>query len=715
MNLSETALNLLKERYLMRNAEGEPIEEPEDLFRRVAKTIAAAEDGYDGNSSYWEKKFYNAMVKLNFLPGSPTLLNAGRTFNMLSSCFVLPIGDSFKSIFRTIYDTALVQRAGGGVGYDFSRLRPKGALVKSSMGKSSGPISFLHAYDAVTDTIKQGGMRKGANMAIMRVDHPDIEAFIACKRKEGTFANFNISVAITDEFMKALDEDTEFELQWPMNKIADIKGALPPKVWKRIKAKELWDKLIENSHAVGDPGIWFIDRTNAAHPIYDMPGRYQPCWIESTNPCGEQPLLPFESCNLGSINLAHFVRNDEVDYDKLRKTTTMAVRFLDNVIDCNEYPLAEIEEVSLLNRKMGLGIMGWHDMLQWMKIPYNTQQALDLAEKVMSFINDTAYQASVDLADERGPFPNIEGSKYDYIRNATRTTIAPTGSISMIANCYGGIEPYYSNYYMKRVLDGREFPMPNHTLELMVPDIDWEEIITLNGSVQEAKSVPEEMKPLFLTALEINWIWHLKHQAAFQKYTDNAVSKTINLPENATVSDIDKIYRMAWELGCKGVTVYRQGSKREQVLNIIKPTERPRKLPATSMKIETGCENMYITVSQSQNELFEVFVNSGKSGGCANAYNEAVGKLITIALRSGVKPDAIIKQLRGIRCPEKTMVGGIGVINSCPDAIGLVIQEVAASKNKFGEKGGNCPDCGEAVYFEEGCSKCTKCSWMRCG
>lgn len=706
MNLSETALNLLKKRYLLRNAEGEAIEEPKGLFRRVAKTIAEAEEGYGNNASYWEKKFYNAMTRLNFLPGSPTLLNAGRTFNMLSSCFVLPIADSMRGIFKTIYDTALVQRAGGGVGYDFSRLRPKGALVKSSMGKSSGPISFLHAYDATTDTIKQGGMRKGANMAIMRVDHPDVEEFIACKRKEGTFTNFNISVAVTNEFMFSLENDEEFALRWPRDS---------KKAWRVVKAKDIWNKLIENAYSVGDPGIWFIDRTNAAHPIFDMPSRYQPCWIESTNPCGEQPLLPFESCNLGSINLANFVSNNEIDYEGLRKITITAVRFLDNVIDCNEYPLAEIEEVSLLNRKIGLGIMGWHDMLQQMKIPYNTQQAIDLAEKVMHFINDTAFQASVDLADERGPFPNIEGSKYDYIRNATRTTIAPTGSISMIAGCYGGIEPYFNNYYIKRVLDGEEFPMPNATLELMVPDVDWEEVIALNGSVQEARCVPEDMKPLFLTALEINWIWHLKQQAAFQKHTDNAVSKTINLPESATVSDIDKIYKTAYELGCKGVTVYRQGAKREQVLNVIKPAERPRRLPATSMKIETGCANMYVTVSQLQNELFEVFVNSGKSGGCANAYNEAVSKLITIALRSGVKPDAIIKQLRGIRCPEKIMVEGVGVVNSCPDAVGIVIQEVAASKNKFGEKGGNCPDCGEAIYFEEGCSKCTKCDWMRCG
>ena len=708
MNLNAVAIDLLRDRYLIRDEEGNPTEEPIDMFKRVAKAISQAEGDYNNNAGYWEGKFLGAMIELKFMPGSPTLLNAGRKFNLLSSCFVLPIEDSMRGIFKTIWDMALVQRAGGGTGYSWNRLRPKGSIVSSSMGKSSGLISFMRAYNEATETIKQGGMRKGANMAILNVDHPDIEDFITCKRKEGIFTNFNISVAITGKFMKALEEDGDIELGWgnpPKH---------PYKVWETVKAKYIWDMIVDNAWTTGDPGIWFIDVTNDSHPVYDMPDPYKPAWIESTNPCGEQPLLPYESCNLGSINLAKFVKGGKVDFTGLKYMTGLAVRFLDDVIDCNEYPLKEIEDVTLLNRKIGLGVMGWHDMLQQLKVPYDSQQALEVAEQVMSCINDFAFQTSVDLADERGPFPNIKNSAYDYIRNATRTTIAPTGSISMIAGCNSGIEPYYNNYYMKVVLDNKQFPMKNPTLEAMVPGVNWEEILALSGSVQEAELVPEEFKPLFTTALEIDWQWHLKHQTAFQKHTDNAVSKTINLNASATRKDIDSIYRTAYRSGCKGVTVFRQGSKREQVLNVIKPAKRPRKLPGSTEVIETGCGKIFIHITKLQGDVFEVFVTGpGKGGGCAFSMNEALGRVVSMALRAGVDRKTIVKQLRGIRCPERCAVPELGIVSSCPDALGIALQE--ASVETVVDKGGNCPDCGEAVIYEEGCSKCTSCHWKRCG
>ncbi len=555
------AMEVLKARYLLRDENENIVETPSKLFERVAKVVAKVDSVFGDDAIEAERVFYEMMAKLEFLPNTPTLFNAGTGIGQLSACFVLPVGDSLDSIFSTVKNMALIEQTGGGVGFDFSRLRPRGDIVKSTKGVASGPVSFMRIFDTATEVIKAGGKRRGAMMAILRVDHPDIIEFITAKQNPALLSNFNVSVAITDEFLKALVEDREFWLVNPRNN----------ENVKQIRAREVWDIITRSAWASGDPGVVFIDEINRHNPTPQV-GR-----IESTNPCGEQPLLPYESCNLGSINLSQMVENGTVNWEKLRETVRNAVHFLDNVVDANVYPLKEIAEITRANRKIGLGVMGFADMLIMVGVPYDSEQALKLGEQIMAFIEKEAHKKSVEIAEKRGSFSNFKGSiwesKYPAFRNATVTTIAPTGTISIIAGCSSGIEPLFAVSFMRNVLNGARLFETNPLFEEAAKakgfyDAKLLEEIARSGSIQKIKGVPDEVKRLFVTALDIDSKWHIEMQAAFQKSTDNAVSKTVNLPNHAKVEDVKEIYDLAWKLKCKGVTVFRYGSKPEQVLYI---------------------------------------------------------------------------------------------------------------------------------------------------
>ena len=552
---------MLERRYLRKNRTGRVIETPEGLFRRVAKTIAAADEKYSpGTGPSREEIYYRMMSELRFLPNSPTLMNAGTSIKQYSACFVIPVGDSVKKIFGALSAMARIHQSGGGTGFSFSRLRPKDDIVKSTGEVASGPVSFMRIFDQATDVIKQGGRRRGANMGILRIDHPDIAAFVRAK-EDGAFRNFNLSVSIPDSFMRALDEDGEYSLINPRD----------GRETGRMPAREAWDLIALMAWKTGDPGVVFIDRINALNPT---PAAGV---MEATNPCGEQPLLPYESCNLGSINLSRFVVDGRIDWDNLRYAVRDSVQFLDNVIDASIYPLPEITRITRANRKIGLGVMGFADMLVMLDIPYDSDDALNLGGEVMKFISDEAVKKSSELGRERGNFPNFPGSEWEkkglkYMRNATVTTVAPTGTISIIAGTSSGIEPLFALSFVRRVLDGSELREVNRVFfdrakkegfysEAMLRELD------VKGGVSGLPGVPQKVKELFKTALEISPERHVMMQAEFQKYTDNAVSKTINLPEDATPSDVEKIYSLAYRLGCKGITVYRYGCKKEQVLS----------------------------------------------------------------------------------------------------------------------------------------------------
>jgi len=705
MELSDNAMTLLQDRYLMKDERGEVIETPEDMFKRVAKNIAQADKLYNATKKQINqtvKEFYNVMEELKFLPNSPTLFNAGRKFQQLSACFVLPVPDSMEGIFRAIYNMAMIQRSGGGTGFSFSNLRPKSDVVTSSMGQSSGPVAFLQAFDAATDTIKQGGMRRGANMGIMKVSHPDIEEFIEIKSVEGTIPNFNLSIGITDEFMQKVRSGEKFALRNPRN----------GQVANYIDAKQLLDKIALSAWKTGEPGVVFLDKINDDNPLPEL-GE-----IEATNPCGEQPLLSYESCCLGSINLSKFFKDGEVDFDELARVVHIAVHFLDNIIDMNKYPIPEIEDATIANRKIGLGVMGFADLLVKLDIPYNSTGAIHLAIKIMDFINSEAQDASCLLAQERGPFPTVEKSIYsdwdEPPRNATRTTIAPTGSLSRIAGCSSGIEPYFALAYKSYILD-KELselnPLLEDKMKKMGIKLDTAELIANRGNIQEM-DVPDDIKKVFRTAHDIPPKDHVMIQAAFQENVDNAVSKTINLPNQATVEEVLDAYMLAWEQGCKGITVYRDGSRQVQVLSSSAPKDRPEDLKGITKKMQTGCGSLYVTINAYDGKVFEIFANIGKSGGCAIANTEALCRVVSIGLRTGISIDSIVKQLRGIRCPSPSIQKR--PILSCPDAIGQALQEF--TKFKVQEKvGGNCPSCGGQIIFEEGCTKCLSCSYTRCG
>ncbi len=561
LKLSLNAVRVLERRYLLKNNQGRVVETPSGMFHRVARAVASADKLYNerANVEKSEEDFYRLMASLEFLPNSPTLMNAGTDIGQLSACFVLPVGDSIDEIFEALKFMAIIHKSGGGTGFSFSSLRPKGDLVKSTMGVASGPVSFMQIFNAATDVIKQGGRRRGANMGIMRVDHPDIIEFITSKEKEGALANFNISVAVTDEFMEAVKKDEEYNLINPRT----------GKPEKKLRAKDVFDLIVTTAWRTGDPGIVFLDEINRHNPTPDV-GK-----IESTNPCGEVPLLPYESCNLGSINLSRMVVDGEVDWDRLKETVRTAVHFLDNVIDVNNYPLPQIEKSTKANRKIGLGVMGFAEMLLELNIPYDSEEAVALAEKVMKFISDEARKMSVEIAEKRGSFPNFKGSiwrkkGYKAMRNATSTSIAPTGSISIIGGTTSGIEPLFAVSFVRNVMGTQLFEV-NPLFEKAARErgfysTELMQRVAKNGSPRGIKEIPVDIQRVFVTALDIAPEWHVKMQAAFQKHTDNAVAKTVNLPHEASLEDVRKIFLLAHDLKCKGVTVYRYGSKSEQVL-----------------------------------------------------------------------------------------------------------------------------------------------------
>jgi ribonucleoside-diphosphate reductase alpha chain len=574
MNLSENALKVLKARYLLKDEKGKVIETPEGMFRRVARTIAAAEIQYGGNAAEWEEKFYKLMTSLKFLPNSPMLMNAGKEIGQLAACFVLPLDDSMHSIFDTLKNAALILQSGGGTGFSFTHLRPKSDVVHSTGGIASGPVSFMKIYNTATDVIKQGGARRGANMGILRIDHPDILDFIRIKRTEGELTNFNISVSVTDAFMDALKNEGEYELVNPRSKV----------VVGKIKAHDVFKEIVESAWETGDPGLVFIDRINRDNPTPNIGS------IESTNPCGEQPLLPYEACVLGSLNLSKYIappspypaeggikgmRSTGIDYKSLAEDIKTAVRFLDNSIDANKYPLPAIEAMHKGNRKIGLGVMGWADVLILLGLPYNHKKAFELGEMIMKFMRDEARNASAELARERGVFPNFKGSVYDApdmpcVRNATTTTIAPTGTLSMVADCSSGIEPLFALAYKKLVLDTEFFEINGYFFDIARERGFYSEALrdqVINrGSLHGIKEIPNDVRKLFKTAHEIPFENHIEMQACFQKFTDNAVSKTINMPHKAKREDVERAFMLAYDKGCKGITVFRYGIKKRGTL-----------------------------------------------------------------------------------------------------------------------------------------------------
>jgi ribonucleoside-diphosphate reductase alpha chain len=583
--LTVNAFEVLKARYLLRDEKENIIETPALLFERVAQAIANVDKMYGDNSEKSQKTFYGMMAKLEFIPNTPTLFNAGTDIGQLSACFVLPVGDSLEDIFNTVKNMALIEQTGGGVGFDFSRLRPKGDIVRSTKGVASGPVSFMRIFDTATEVIKAGGKRRGAMMGILRVDHPDVLEFITAKQNPQFLSNFNVSVAVTDEFMQTVEADGEYGLINPRNK---------EKV-KTLKAKPVWDLIARCAWGSGDPGVVFIDEINRHNPTPEV-GR-----IESTNPCGEQPLLPYESCNLGSINLSKMVQEGKINWEKLRETVQNAVHFLDNIVDANVFPLKEIAEITRANRKIGLGVMGFADMLIMVGVPYDSEEALKIGERVMAFIEQEAHKKSKEIAEERGSFPNFEKSiwkdRYSAFRNATVTTVAPTGTISIIAGCSSGIEPLFAVSFMRNVLSGARLFETNALFEETAKARGFYsaklfEEIARTGSVQKIEGIPKDVNRLFVTALDIDPVWHIKMQAAFQKSTDNAVSKTVNLPNDAKVEEVREIYDLAWKLKCKGVTIFRYGSKPEQVLYIGEIQTKEGKFISAQSEYAGGCPTM---------------------------------------------------------------------------------------------------------------------------
>jgi ribonucleoside-diphosphate reductase alpha chain len=736
IKLSDNALRVLERRYLTKDGEGKVVETPQELFRRVAKHIASAELFYDSKAdiSFWEEAFYQLMANLGFLPNSPTLMNAGHELGQLSACFVLPIEDSMESIFDAVKYTALIHKSGGGTGFSFSRLRPERDRVGSTGGVASGPVSFMRVFDTTTDVIKQGGMRRGANMAILNVEHPDIMKFIEAKGSPEALTNFNLSVAVTDEFMKAVEKGTDYNLVNPRTR----------EVTDKLNAKEVFVKIVDMAWRTGDPGVVFIDEMNRHNPTPKL-GK-----IESTNPCGEQPLLPFESCNLGSVNLSKMVADKDgqtyVDFDKLSQTVKLAVRFLDNVIEVNEFPLPEIAEMTKNTRKIGLGVMGFADMLIQLGIPYDSEQGLVMAEEIAHFISAEADRASIELAHERGVFSAFPESVYDLpdgprFRNASRTTIAPTGSLSIIANCSSGIEPLFALSYVRHILEGEEFIEVNPYFEEAAKkggfySADLMKQLAEGKRPKDIAEVPEEIKRLFVTAYDISPEWHVKMQAVFQKFTDSAVSKTVNFPHEATPEDVARVYMLAYREGLKGITIYRDRSRESQVLTVgegvkkaegkLAPRKRPKVTTGITERVNTGCGYIYVTVNFDERGISEVFSTLGKAGGCAAAQLEAISRLTSVALRSGIDIDSIVKHLRGIRCPSIAWEQGHAIL-SCADAIASVLEKYVREKTTTNPDtpsqnpemakswAGQCPDCGGPLIYQEGCNICLACGFTKCG
>ena len=764
--LTDNSLAVLKRRYLAKDREGNVIEEPDEMFRRVSRNLSSADRRYgaaDSQVDETEGEFYQVMSRLEYLPNSPTLMNAGRELQMLSACFVLPVSDSMEAIFETVKEATLVQKSGGGTGFAFSRLRPEGDIVGSTGGVASGPVSFMRAFDGATEAVKQGSTRRGANMGILNVDHPDILKFIKAKEDGKSITNFNISVAVTEEFMGKVQRGEEYDLINPRT----------GKVTDRLNAGEVFELLVDMAWKTGDPGIVFLDRINRDNPT-PLLGR-----IESTNPCGEQPLLPYESCNLGSVNLARMVRytgqGAEIDWSKLTRVIRTAVHMLDNVIDMNSYPIPAIEEMSHKTRRIGLGLMGFADLLVQLGIPYDSEEALHTADQLMSTIRSKTHEASAELAAARGAFPAWEGSIYHQaggpaLRNSAPTTIAPTGTISIIAGCSSGIEPLFALSYVRNVMDNTRLIEGNpyfesvarregfHSPGLMQKLADHGSLHDLDGAV------PGWVKRLFVTSHDIAPEWHVRMQAAFQTHTDNAVSKTINFPRQAGRKDVADAYTLAYELGCKGITIYRDGSKENQVLSTgdsgkapaavstesahaepieagagrrLTPRGRPQEMSGITERIRTGHGNMYITINfDEQGKPFEVFTTLGKAGGCDSAQLEAISRLASLALRSGIDIKAVVDQIRGITCCPAWDSGVL--VRSGPDAVALALERHSTSEtppqatapqmklfpkengkaaweiNGYQPRG-HCPDCNTTLAYQEGCLLCTSCGWNKCG
>lgn len=765
VEINENGRRVLEKRYLKKTLDGTPTEGIEDMFWRVASNIAQAEAVFDpaADTEAVASEFYSMMTSLEFMPNSPTLMNAGRELQQLSACFVLPVEDSMESIFEAVKNTALIHKSGGGTGFSFSRLRPSGDSVGSTSGISSGPISFMTVFDSATEAIKQGGTRRGANMGILRVDHPDVMNFINCKRDNSKLNNFNISVNLTEDFMEAVKKNSDYDLVNP--KDGSRAGSL--------NAREVFDTIVKMAWNNGEPGIIFIDQMNADNPTPHVGA------IESTNPCGEQPLLPYESCNLGSINLSKMLKSDaggglEIDWDRLDATVRRSVRFLDNVIEMNRYPISQIDEVTKSNRKIGLGVMGFADMLIRLGVPYNSLDATGLAEEIMGFIQSRGREASVELAGHRGAFPNYKGSIFDggpSPRNATVTTIAPTGTISIISGCSSGIEPLFALAFTRNVMEGTELVEVNPLFEEFArargfdsPEIMKE--VAEKGTLHGIEGIPDDVKEIFVTAHDISPEWHIKMQAAFQKYTDNAVSKTVNFSKEATESDVAEVYLMAYRLGCKGITVYRDGSRDAQVLTmgsekqaaapvaeaavkaeVVQSARSHRPKPrgevafGVTRKIKTGCGNLYVTINEDEEgRPFEIFTQIGKAGGCVASQCEAMGRMTSLALRSGIEAQEIVQQMRGISCHLPVGYGG-GKVMSCSDAMAQAMDwYLGLKRNTTGEslslggvsvpeehrdkldftlaseinKRGACPDCGGTVEHSDGCLVCRGCGYSEC-
>jgi len=740
INLSENSLAVLKRRYLARDDKGRTLETPRELFWRVARFIAQADRAYGADDTAVEKqaeRFFETMAHLEFMPNSPTLMNAGRPLGQLSACFVLPVGDSMEEIFEANKNAALIHKSGGGTGFAFSRLRPRNSVVATTRGVASGPVSFMKVFNSSTEAVKQGGTRRGANMGILRVDHPDIEEFIACKDNVNEITNFNISVGITDAFMAALADGSDYDLIDPRtNEIYRKDGHEI-----RLSAPAVFDQIVARAWATGEPGLVFLDRMNRSNPTWP----YET--IEATNPCGEQPLPPYDSCNLGSINLSRFAleplpddyTRDEpergIDWERLGRTVRLGVHFLDNVIDQNRYPIAEIAEQTKKNRRIGLGVMGWADLLVKLGLPYNSPGARDLAGKAMNFIQTEGHKHSSELAKSRGRFPNWEHSRYAReevaMRNATVTTIAPTGTISIIADCSSGIEPYYAIAFERNVMDGTRLVQTNSLFEATARDRGFftpelAERISSTRSLSGLNEVPDEVKAVFLTAADISPEDHVRMQAAFQEHCDSSVSKTINFPETADRDEVRRAFRLAWETGCKGITTYRDNSRPNQVLSSghkaapedrIRPVrERPRTLSGFTEKIRTGYGNLYVTVNLFEGRPFEVFAQIGKSGYTTMADTEAICRLISLNLRSGLPVETVIEQLRGIGGSNQVFAEG-SKVTSIPDAIAQVLARRFNSKVTSETAAGSteiCPECSAAMAYDSGCFYCQSCGYSTC-
>ncbi len=822
--LTENARIVLAKRYLKKDEEGNPVEEPEVMFWRVARVIADADRAYGASEAAVEevaRQFYGLMTSGTFEPNSPTLMNAGRPLGQLSACFVLPVDDALSNGRSGIYDTlkamALVHQSGGGTGFSFSRLRPEGDTVRSTMGVASGPVSFMRLYDASTEVVKQGGTRRGANMGILRVDHPDIRRFITCKDDTSQVTNFNISVAMTDRFMQAVQDGTDYDLLSPRS--GEVVG--------QENAREIFDLIVHGAWKTGEPGTFFIDRANEYNPVPAL-GSY-----EATNPCGEQPLLAYDVCNLGSVNVGRFVKLDapsdlpaeeRIDWEELRRVVHLATHFLDNVIDANRYPLEEIHQLAHTIRRIGLGIMGWADMLVRLGISYSSEEGVDMGRKVMAFINEESRIASEKLAETRGVFPAWEASIWGpddtcarrsdgtrvrpmrRMRNCNLTTVAPTGTISIFAGCSGGIEPLFAVAFMRNQA-GSLMPDVNPDFVRMAKEQGWYSEALMERIAEEGHihfdAVPEEVQRVFVTAHDITPEWHVRMQAAFQEHVDSAISKTTNFAQEATEDDVRAIYELAFELGCKGVTVYRDGSRPMQVLSTGKTgksevtaeaqaeaaelsgklaeveqlladsreeahrlrvelsemsatledrdvtagagrhkRQRPSMLRGRTVKMNSPLGDLYVTVNEDENgRPFEVFCTLGKAGGAAMADAEAIGRLVSLGLRSGIPIISIKDQLRGISCDRAVGVGPNKVL-SAPDAIGQALERYLEEKEGVQEAlpltaplasggaqaqasaatsrpesfFGSCPDCGAGqLSYEEGCVKCHVCGYSECG